>query len=83
MDLHCFEPDAPPSEQLLHFFLDSTSELISVFENVIQRQVCNSVSDKRNGNVAQLVIGQFGVLVLEIVTKSLEALERTKTISVH
>lgn len=44
LDFNSLEPHAPTGEQLLDFFLDSTSQLLSIAQDVLDAKVGNLVS---------------------------------------
>ena len=83
-DFTGFEPDTPTSNDLLNFILYTISQLLSVFENIVDGHVCNSISDDRNSHIFKLLISNFWALrIFKISTKRFVASERSILLSVY
>lgn len=78
-----FKPDSPTMKDFLHFFFDSISEFTSVLEDIVEGQVCDSISDDGDNHLLKFVVALDSCLLFEIISESLVGSEWTLTFSMN
>jgi hypothetical protein len=77
------EPNTPTRQDLLHLLFHTVSELASILKNIIESQVCNSISDDGYCHIFKFVVCIDWHLLFEIVTESFVASEWSLFFSVN
>jgi len=78
------QPDAPSSNELLHFIFDTVSELWPVLKDITDCQISNPVSNDRNRHIFKFLISDSRSRLCEqILTKTFVASERSIFFSVY